>query len=1010
LALYLRAVDSTPPDTRSLRESLVAELQAAPESAERWIAFLRHEENTLSASTNPLEAATTGGRHGVTLFHLYEWATKTVPRRGNYNSEAYLQIWLGYARHQGYTNEEDARDTFKTLKDQCFGEKSAYLYREWARFEASKGHWKDAIARLRKGMKAGAEPAKILKDAAQELQKDANVSEVMQTGPDRTRTPAMSTGSMSISTNSLSASDASDSVTATFTVTAGLAPNQRPTETPTIGSRSLPPRPCSLNNDDATLQHRRSSHAEPRTQGVNEFQSTSTADLSESMPRANPGTTPGNSNDGASVLQRNPPSSGKPLKRLAGLRGLGGPARRVMASIEGADPLTGTTEISSPSKMDGCLTSVASLAEPSAGNDPDSDGSSGRKRKAVVGDVQPPPIDELKRRPDDAPKVGFETNRDCHDRQPALESVSNQGIPCEVAASQPAAPSPREEEAEDTVPICDSSLAQRVLKGRPSVAPPRAGGTAQQVQLGDGATSEGQSSRGSVRQGEETRDGEAAPCAEAAPSCQAAVQPVRQHLSHEIRNYAGHPHGASEHARHDGRHAHVPLSQPERANGARSAAEPEDERPQSAGGQQAFASLQRLREDDKSIIVKGVRYSKLEVVGRGGSSKVFKVIAPNHQIFALKRIRLHGRDMESASGFVDEIRMLHKLRKKENIIQLIDAEVVEKEKTIFLVLEFGEIDLATMLTRKEKLRASGQEELDENFIRLYWQQMLQAVATIHEERIVHSDLKPANFIFVKGQLKLLDFGIAKAMQTDTTSIVRENQVGTLNYMSPEAILGGNNNIRGAPPMRVGRASDIWSLGCILYQMVYGATPFASLPFIQKMHAITDPNHPIKFPHLDNSDLLDLIRSCLDRNPRTRIPMEELLSHPFLHPNRTKAPLREGPATAPQTAAGMTKAHLQAMLEAMVTASGGRGSVDVSGLADDVFYKLSIGEQPDFAGVISAAIQAARRPPLSAAADHSRTGRAAHGGSWYHGELKGSTSQVAGGLGADKENRGQWPPG
>jgi serine/threonine-protein kinase TTK/MPS1 len=102
---------------------------------------------------------------------------------------------------------------------------------------------------------------------------------------------------------------------------------------------------------------------------------------------------------------------------------------------------------------------------------------------------------------------------------------------------------------------------------------------------------------------------------------------------------------------------------------------------------------------------------------------------------------------------------------------------VERDKTIYLVLEYGEIDLATMLSRKQKLRASGEEELDENFVRLYWQQMLQAVATIHNERIVHSDLKPANFIFVKGQLKLLDFGIAKSMQADTTSIVRENQVG-----------------------------------------------------------------------------------------------------------------------------------------------------------------------------------------------------------------------------------------
>ena len=54
---------------------------------------------------------------------------------------------------------------------------------------------------------------------------------------------------------------------------------------------------------------------------------------------------------------------------------------------------------------------------------------------------------------------------------------------------------------------------------------------------------------------------------------------------------------------------------------------------------------------------------------------------------------------------------------------------------------------------------------------------LQAVHTIHEARIVHSDLKPANFLMVEGQLKLIDFGIAKAISSDTTSIARESQVG-----------------------------------------------------------------------------------------------------------------------------------------------------------------------------------------------------------------------------------------
>jgi serine/threonine protein kinase len=55
-------------------------------------------------------------------------------------------------------------------------------------------------------------------------------------------------------------------------------------------------------------------------------------------------------------------------------------------------------------------------------------------------------------------------------------------------------------------------------------------------------------------------------------------------------------------------------------------------------------------------------------------------------------------------------------------------------------------------------------------------QMLEAVHTIHEERVVHGDLKPANFVCIQGRLKLIDFGIAKAISNDTTNIVRDNQV------------------------------------------------------------------------------------------------------------------------------------------------------------------------------------------------------------------------------------------
>lgn len=172
-----------------------------------------------------------------------------------------------------------------------------------------------------------------------------------------------------------------------------------------------------------------------------------------------------------------------------------------------------------------------------------------------------------------------------------------------------------------------------------------------------------------------------------------------------------------------------------------------------------------------TVTVKGKTYTRMGLLGRGGSSKVFRVSDRDHQIYALKKVDLgKGADSETYQAFLNEIDLLERLQGHDRIIQLVASEVNEARRSLIMVMEIGEIDLNALLQERQGKRVSM------NFIRHTWEQMLEAVNVIHEVGIVHTDLKPANFVLVKGALKLIDFGIAKAIPNDTTNIARDQQV------------------------------------------------------------------------------------------------------------------------------------------------------------------------------------------------------------------------------------------
>jgi len=285
------------------------------------------------------------------------------------------------------------------------------------------------------------------------------------------------------------------------------------------------------------------------------------------------------------------------------------------------------------------------------------------------------------------------------------------------------------------------------------------------------------------------------------------------------------------------------------------------------------------------LVVNGKRYRVMKLLGKGGSSRVYEAFdEAKNVVVAIKRVDLSDADEAQTAGYLNEINMLVKLQAEDRIVKLHDHEKVDSEDLLYVIMEKGDTDLATLLKKY-----SNKREITPAMIKHYWTEMLHAVSVIHKRGIIHKDLKPANFLLVAGTLKLIDFGIASSVQSDKTSVFIDNQMGTFNFMSPESIQdlnGPQYDTMGnkKPCIKISFKSDVWSLGCILYQLTYGKMPFGDIKHpLMKLQAITNVDHPIQFPLLPDSDpvLISVIKACLIRDPRQRPSIEELLTHTYV---------------------------------------------------------------------------------------------------------------------------------
>lgn len=179
----------------------------------------------------------------------------------------------------------------------------------------------------------------------------------------------------------------------------------------------------------------------------------------------------------------------------------------------------------------------------------------------------------------------------------------------------------------------------------------------------------------------------------------------------------------------------------------------------------------------KKISVNNKSYQVLNKIGKGGSSIVYQVYCQESQkILALKMVDLKNADSSILNGFRSEINLLKRLSQCERVVKMFDFEFRDHNKDLLIVLEKGDADLSNVLKTHSQ---SKQNKLSPHLIKLYWQEMLEAVKEIHSHNIVHSDLKPVNFILVSGKLKLIDFGIANTIQADQTNVYKETIIGLI---------------------------------------------------------------------------------------------------------------------------------------------------------------------------------------------------------------------------------------
>jgi len=269
----------------------------------------------------------------------------------------------------------------------------------------------------------------------------------------------------------------------------------------------------------------------------------------------------------------------------------------------------------------------------------------------------------------------------------------------------------------------------------------------------------------------------------------------------------------------------------------------------------------------------GRGYTKVRDIGQGSYGKAVLVHDGEGRSYVMKVIDMQRMDAKQRKDTINEVKVLSSL-KHPYIISYRESYI--ENRSLVIIMDYAEG--GDLHARVQRTRHSGKTFPEDKIIRWFTEATL-ALKYLHDKHVLHRDLKSQNlFLTAQDRLRIGDFGISKVLEN--TGAFASTAIGTPYYLSPEICMERPYTF----------SSDIWALGCVLYELAALRVPFDAQSLQKLVQKITRGPPPV-IPPPFSAELKQLCSDLLHREESQRPSAPEILQRPIVQ-NEIRRMLRE----------------------------------------------------------------------------------------------------------------------